>query len=101
MDGWGDFSSVDNLVTSQHIDYNSPQVTTTQEGVETVIHKPPQDLHPATNALADIFDTSTTITPSISVTKTLTSVISEHIPLLPDYYLDIIMSMLQQLRVKL
>ena len=48
-------SEFENLGISQNIDYHSPQVTTTHEGVETVIYNPTQDLHSAINDLSDIF----------------------------------------------
>ena len=78
-------SKLDNLGTSQHVDYDSPQVTTTQEGVETFIPQPPQDLHPDINALASLSNTSTTMYPSISATTALPSYLSEHTPLFLDY----------------
>ena len=89
-----------NLVTSQHIDYHSPKVTTTQEGVETVIPLPSQDLHPSINASADLVNPSTTMTPSISDTTTLASNLSDYTPLLPDYDSYLSSFMLQQLRLK-
>ena len=93
-------SSVDNLGTSQHIDYHSPQVTTTQEEVETFIPQYPQDLHLDINSLATLDNSSTNITPSISATTTLSSGLSEHTPLFPDYDSDLSTSMLRQLVVK-
>ena len=93
-------SEFDNLGTSQYIEYHSPQFTTTQKGVETVMPKPQQDLHPYINALSTIYNPSTTMNPSITATTTLTSDISEHTPLFPYYDSDLSLSMLQQLGVK-
>ena len=65
----------------------------------TVFPQPLQDLHPASNALAALSNTYTTMTPSISATKKLPSDISVHTPILPDYDLDLSTSMLQQLEL--
>ena len=65
-----------------------------------MIPKPPKDLHPATNALAALYNPSTTMTPYNSATTTLPSDISEHTPLFPDYDSDLSTSILQQLGVK-
>ena len=87
-------SAFDNLVTSQHIYYHSPQFNTTQECVETVITYPSRYLHPAINALATLDNPYATMTPYISATNTIPSNIYDHIPLFPDYDLDISPSML-------
>ena len=78
-------SAFDNLGKSQHIDYHSPQVKTTQEGVEIVIIQTQHDLHPDINAMGDLYNPPTTMTPSISATTTLPSYLYEHPPLLLDY----------------
>ena len=75
-------------------------MSTTHEGVLKVIPQPLQDLHPATNALATIYNPCTTMTTSISATTKLSSGIPEHTPLFPEYNLDISTYMIQQLGVK-
>ena len=57
----------------------------------------PQDLHPYINSLSDIANPSTTINPYIIATTTLTSAISYHTHLFPEYDSDLNTSMLQQL----
>ena len=81
------------------MDYHSPQVTTTKKGVEKVIHQPPQERHHDINTLAAIYNPSTTMTPTISITITLPLDLSEHSPLLLDYDSDLSPSMIQQLEV--
>ena len=93
-------SEFDNLLTSHNIEYNPLQVATTQEGDETVIPQPPQDLHLAINSVVALSNPSTAMTPSISATTTRPSVIPEHTSLLQYYYLDLSISILQQLLVK-
>ena len=72
-------SEFHNLGRSQHIDYHSSQVTTTTEVVETVNPHNPKDLYPTINALSALYNPSTTVTPSISATTALPSVISQNI----------------------
>ena len=64
---------------------NHPQVTTTQEGVETATPEPTQYLHPNSNALDSLDNPPTTMDPSISATTTFPSYLSEHTPLFLDY----------------
>ena len=75
--------------------YLSDTYITTQ-----VIIQPPQYLYPAINYLDALANTSIIMTPSISDTKTLPSVISEHTPLFLDYDSDLSPSMIQQFGVK-
>ena len=83
-----------NLGKIQHIGYNFPQVTTTYEGVETVITHPPQDLHSASDVLAALVNPSTTSTASIISTTALTSSLYEYTPIFLDYDPYLILSML-------
>ena len=93
-------SAFNNLGTSQHVENNSPLVTTTQEWVETSITHTPQDLHLDINYLAALSNTSVTMNSSISATTALRLNLYERTPLFPDYDLDLSPSMLQYLVVK-